>query len=117
MKEIEQIYHNDFGVAFHWKKNNVLLKERIQLVFKETGFYLSLNEMREFANITGKACLNMGCGECGFRNKCHRFLLKTPFKEIDLAVSGNELLQIKDLIEGALFNMELSQYLDGVCRN
>jgi hypothetical protein len=44
-------------------------------------------------------------------------LLKTPLKEIDLAVSKSELMQIKDLIEGTLFTMELMEYIDNICKN
>ena len=30
MKEIEQVYHNDFGVAFYWKIDGKVYKERIR---------------------------------------------------------------------------------------
>ncbi|AWH84177.1 hypothetical protein HYN59_03185 [Flavobacterium album] len=117
MREIEQIYHNDFGVAFHWKKNNVVLKDRVQIVFKETGFYFSVEEIQEFNHIIDNACRKLDCGSCSLRGKCHKFLLKTPLNEVDLAVSEDELFQIKDLMEGTLFIIALSDYLNGVGRN
>jgi hypothetical protein len=118
MKEIEQIYFNEFGVAFHWRKNDEVLKDRVQIVFKETGFYLSENEIRDFSEIINDTCQKLDhCGECCHRARCHKFLLKTPLKEIDLAVSKNELMQIKDLIEGTLFTIELMEYIDNICKN
>jgi hypothetical protein len=117
MREIEQIYYNDFGVAFHWKKDNVVLKEKVQIVFKETGFYFSVNEIKEFASIIDDACQNLDCGQCCHRGKCHKFLLKTPLHEIDLAVSKDELLHIKDLMEGTLFTIALFDYVNDICRN
>lgn len=117
MNEINQIYYNNFGVAFHWKKNDELLKDRVQVIFKETGFYLTDSEIRDFAAIVSKTCRENACDTCSFRTQCHKFLLKTPFNEVDLAVSKNELLQIKDLLDGTLFNLELLEYLGSVCKN
>lgn len=117
MREIEQLYFNDFGVAFHWKKDNEILSEKVQLVFKETGFYLSYHEIKAFAQIIGNTCQEMQCGSCCDRSKCHKFLLKTPLQQIDLAVSRHELYQIKDLVEGTLFSMDLNEYINKVCRN
>ena len=119
MKEIEQIYFNDFGVAFHWKKEQKVLKNKIQLVFKETGFYLSKEERNYFAETIDATCyeVNANCDTCEFKRKCHKFLLKTPVQQIDLAVSVNELMQIKDLVEGTLFQIQLKDYLDEICQN
>lgn len=117
MREIEQIYFNDFGVAFHWRKNDIVITERVQIVFKETGFYLSYIEIRAFAQIIDNTCEEMNCGNCCHRSKCHKFLLKTPLEQIDLAVSKSELMQIKDLVEGTLFTMDLYDYINKVCKN
>lgn len=117
MKEIEQIYFNDFGVAFHWKKEKKVLKSKVQLVFKETGFYLSKEELNIFADNIDITCNELSCGSCEFKRKCHKFLLKTPLQQIDLAVSMDELLQIKDLVEGTIFQIQLKDYLDEVCQN
>ena len=115
MKEIEQIYYNDFGVAFYWRKNEQVIKDRVQIVFKETGFYFSVNEIKDFACIVNDMSNRPCCNEC--RNKCNKFLLKTPVREIDLAVSHSELSDIKDLLEGTLFNIELFGYISDVCKN
>ncbi len=117
MKEIEQIYHNDFGVAFYWKIDNCVYKDRVQLVFRETGFYFTSDEITEFSGFVNEMADKHGCCECGYRSKCHRFLLKTPVREVDLAVTQDELLNIKDLLDGVIFNVSLMQYLNNICRN
>lgn len=117
MREIEQIYFNDFGVAFHWKRDNRVLTEKVQIIFKETGFYLSLHEIRAFAQLIENTCEEMDCSGCCHQASCYKYLLKTPFQQIDLAVSKSELLQIKDLVEGTLFTMDLYDYINNVCKN
>lgn len=117
MNDIEQIYHNNLGVAFHWIQNDVVLKERVQIVFKETGFYFTLCEIKDFVQIIDTTCKKRDCGDCPYNSQCHKFLLKTPLQHLDLAVSQNELLEIKDLVEGTLFTIELLDYLSNLCRN
>lgn len=117
MKEVEQIYYNDFGVAFHWKMDNEVLKEKVQLIFKETGFYFTLEQIEKFADIIDETCRANSCGSCRLRTRCHKFLLKTPINQIDLAVNKSELMQIKDLVEGTIFNINLLDYLGSVGRN
>jgi len=117
MKEVEQIYFNDFGVAFHWKKDDEVLKDKVQLIFKETGFYFTPKEIAAFADIINAACRENGCAGCSHRAQCHKFLLKTPLNQIDLAVSAKELMQIKDLVDGTLFTIVLLDYLGSVCKN
>ncbi len=116
MKEIEQIYFNDFGVAFYWRKEDMVIKDRVQIVFKETGFYFSVEEIKQFTVIVNEMS-DKTCCECSHRNKCHKFLLKTPLREVDLAVSQHELSNIKDLLEGTLFNIDLFEYINNVCKN
>lgn len=116
MNEIEQLYHNDMGVAFHWIKEGIVLKEKIQIVFKETGFYFSLKEVKEFAFLIDKKCNELKCASCRL-NGCHKFLLNTPLQQLDLALCKNELIQIKDLVQGTLFYAQLTDYLDNVCKN
>lgn len=113
MNTIEQIYLTDFGVAFYWRKEDEVLRDRIQIVFKETGFYLSVAEIRKFSRMIVEASEKNNCTNCSNGNRCHKFLLKTPLRQIDLAVSVRELDKIKDLIEGTLFYAELQNYING----
>jgi hypothetical protein len=114
MEEIEQLYHNDFGIAFYWKKENKTILDKIQLVFKETGFYFTVSELTTFGTLIDESLItNNCCDACALKNNCAKFLLKTPCTQIDLAVSVSELKSIKDLVEGTLFKINLDEYLYG----
>ncbi|SCY60533.1 hypothetical protein [Flavobacterium caeni] len=118
MKQIEQLYVNDTGMAFFWREQERVISGKVQLVFKETGFYFTIDELDRFLTLIADACRrNHACESCAMKNKCHKFLLKTPVKQIDLAVSMHELEGIKDLVEGALFKAQLHDYLFGLGRN
>jgi hypothetical protein len=117
MEPIEQLYHNDFGVAFYWIKNERILNKKVQLVFKETGFYLSLSELQLFSKNIEATCNNIKCSDCELRQHCHKYLLETPFSGLELAVSENEAFQLKDLVYGTLFQIELCNYLNTICKN
>lgn len=118
MKQIEQIYVNDFGMAFFWKAQHTVISEKVQLVFKETGFYFSIDELHGFMALIEDSCRrNRSCENCAMKNQCHKFLLKTPVSQIDLAVSMTELSGIKDLVEGTLFKVGLHEYIFGIGRN
>lgn len=117
MDPIVQVYHNDFGVAFYWIKENVVLEEKVQLVFKETGFYLSHSELLQFSGNIETTCRKINCSDCELRQKCHKYLLLTPFSGLELAVSEEEALQLNDLVQGTLFQMELNKYLKELCKN
>jgi hypothetical protein len=118
MREIEQIYHNSFGVSFYWKKDNETILNRVQLVFRETGFYLNLSELNHFCSLIEDSLIeNECCESCQLKNSCSKFLLKTPCSQIDLAVSMTELTSIKDLVEGTLFKIYLDEYVYGAGKN
>lgn len=118
MKQIEQIYVNDMGMAFFWKQQETVISDKVQLVFKETGFYFSVEELQRFMVLIEDSCRrNDSCDSCAMKNQCHKFLLKTPVSQIDLAVSMKELDGIRDLVEGALFKVELYDFISGIGRN
>jgi hypothetical protein len=114
MKEIKQIYYNDSGTSFYWKKENEVLLDKVQLIFRETGFYFTRHELHQFKNcIEDSYFQNKCCDQCELKNQCYKFLLKTPCSQIDLAVSMEELNAVKDLVEGTLFKINLNDYLYG----
>ena len=114
MQEIKQIYHNNLGTAFYWRKDNDLVLDKVQLVFREMGFYFTKQELQLFKRcIEDSYIQNKCCDDCQLKNKCHKFLLKTPCSQIDLAVSIEELNAVKDLVEGTLFKINLDNYLYG----
>ena len=111
---MKQIYYNESGTSFFWRKENEILTDKVQLIFRETGFYFSRPELKLFqCCIEESYALNKCCDNCELKNNCHKFLLKTPCIQIDLAVSMNELDAIKDLVEGTIFNINLEDYLYG----
>nr|WP_314897902.1 hypothetical protein [uncultured Flavobacterium sp.] len=118
MKEIKQIYYNDSGTSFYWKKEDEVLTDKVQLIFRETGFYFTQHELQVFKYcIEESIVLNTCCDDCKLKNQCRKFLLKTPCSQIDLSVSMEELNAVKDLVEGTLFKLNLDDYLYGVGMN
>jgi len=118
MQDIHEIYHNNIGIAFQWKKD--ILKGKtdcIQMVFRNTGFYLTHSEVEEFQNKVKVAYKLNKCESCSHKNKCNTFLLQTPSDKIDLSVNEKELNLINDLIEGTLFQIELDIFLKDVGLN
>lgn len=117
MKEIEHLYQNDFGVAFYWVKDDRVLNGKVQLVFKETGFYLSQSELHTFSKNIDSTCNSIKCSDCELHQHCHKYLLETPFSGLELAVSEVEVMQLKDLVCGTLFQIGLNNYLNDICKN
>lgn len=118
MEEIKQIYCNDFGTSFYWKKENEIILDKVQLIFRATGFYFSNHELQLFKScIEESFSLNRDCADCELKKYCHQFLLKTPCSQIDLAVTMEELNKVKDLVEGTLFRIKLDDYLYGLGMN
>lgn len=118
MNDIYKIYHNEIGISFQWKKDiQNGFTDSIQLVFRNTGFYLNYDEIKEFYNNVNIASRLKACGSCRLNEQCHRYLLQTPSEKVDLAVNKSELELIEDLIKGTLFQIELDNYINDVCRN
>ncbi|MEM6719864.1 MAG: hypothetical protein AAF611_11135 [Bacteroidota bacterium] len=118
MSDIQRIYHNDFGIAFQWKQDLAKNKNnQFQVIFRDTGFYLTLSQLEGFASLVQQASDRGCCAGCKANNNCRSILLKTPAKNVDLAVSEEELDSIADLIDGTLFQIKLDRYLKDVCRN
>ncbi|WP_432672233.1 hypothetical protein [Flavobacterium sp. SM2513] len=113
-----QIYGNDFGMAFYWNRKDAVQRDKIQLVFKETGFNLTFSELEKFALLISESQSRTNCcKDCKLKNQCNRLLLQTPAKQIDLAVSIEELEGIQDLVDGTLFKIKVQNYIFGAGRN
>ena len=113
-KEIYKIYHNDFGIAFQWK-SNATKRDKIQLVFRNMGFYLTAKEIRQFHENVFDARNSKGCSCCERDCNTKSILLKTPSTKVDLAVNEKELMEVEDLIKGTLFQLDLDNYLNNLC--
>ena len=115
MDDIIPIYHNNLGVAFQWKRN--VLKDilKIQLVFKDTGFLLTKNEVEKFSQYVlttiEKTCL---CESCSRNEECKAHVVQTPAPQISLALSYKEIRALNDLLDGTLFQIELENLLTDI---
>jgi hypothetical protein len=117
MKEIEPIYKNDFGFGFYWKKRPIEQEENVQIIFRDIGFYLNLEDIREFLECVNKAKDAPKCNSCTSASCCRSILLRTPSKKIDLAVNSGELEGMNDLLSGILFHLSLRNYLRDISLN
>ena len=119
MEEIYPIFKNTYGMSFQWKKDIVKNKfDRVQVIFRDTGFYLNMKEIHSFSNCVAEAKRRGGCTCCDQDCMTARnILLKTPCEHVDLAVNQSELELIDDLIKGTLFQIELDQMLNKICSN
>lgn len=114
MDEILKIYDNTIGIAFKWKHVNSNLT---QIIFRDTGFHLSENEIEAFVEKIADAKQQKRCSECKLGDKCKSILLQTPSNKVSMAVSKTELSEIEDLLRGTLFQLRLNNYLTEVCKN
>ncbi|WP_298417679.1 hypothetical protein [uncultured Kordia sp.] len=115
MSDIHRIYHNDIGISFQWKQDIKKNNPKFQVIFRDTGFYLTIEEIENFSKFAKQAVNRGCCKDCKAKNNCRSILLKTPATTVDLAVSEQELKTISDLIEGTLFQIKLNEYLKNIC--
>lgn len=115
MKDIHPIYHNNFGIAFQWKRNSVKDILKVQIVFRDTGLLLSKEELTQFSkNIKYTKDNGSLCADCTKNESCKALLVDSPAKQITFAMNAKELAAIEDLVEGTLFQMNLDSYLGGI---
>lgn len=114
MNDILKIYDNPIGIAFQWLNTKSNLT---QVVFRDTGFHLSEQEIELFIEKTADARTQTNCATCKLGDSCKSILLQTPSNKVSMAVSRVELGQIEDLLRGTLFQLRLNNYLLGVCKN
>ena len=113
MDDINTIYYNDFGIAFQWKRNIGKDFKKVQLVFKDTGMYLTPNELMQFSSKVEHTISNLClCYDCKHKEKCKSYLLQTPLGQLSFAMTFSELEKIRDLIEGTIFQLRLGNLLD-----
>lgn len=117
-QDIDKIYHNNFGVSFIWKEENTINKSpKIQLIFRDMGFCLTYSEIVQFQKQVGYVKSINPCSTCKNKERNRFMLLKTPCKQVDLAINALELKDIDDLIQGTLFHLDLYHYLNEICKN
>ena len=116
-QDIYPIYNNSFGMAFQWKRGASKTNGKVQIVFRDTGLLLSRDELQQF--FENVQCTKNSCAPCNSRcgTDCRALLLDTPASQVSLAVSERELDAIEDLIQGPLFQLDLSTYINGICND
>lgn len=117
-QDINKLYHNDFGVAFIWNQEAEKTKTpKIQIIFRDMGFYLTYNEIIQFRKQVHIVKQSNPCFKCKQQDYSRNMLLKTPSKQVDLAINSAELQEIDDLINGTLFHFHLHDYVNELCKN
>lgn len=118
MQDIYPIYQNNYGIAFQWKRNSVKDILKVQIVFRDTGLLLSKEELTQFSkNIKYTKENNSLCNDCVNNESCRALLIDSPAPQITFAVNVKELNGVHDLVEGTLFQMNLDNYLGGLCED
>lgn len=114
MNEIIKIYNNNIGISFRWKQTKSHLT---QVIFCDTGFHLSEEEIELFVEKVADAKQQNRCAQCTLGDECKSILLQTPSNKVSMAVSLIELGKIDDLLKGTLFQLRLNDYLNDFCKN
>ncbi|WP_298756161.1 hypothetical protein [uncultured Psychroserpens sp.] len=108
MNDINTLYYNDFGIAFQWKRCAAKDFKKVQLVFRNTGFFLTEAELIQFhKNVKRSLDSQQLCSDCKHNGTCRSLLLQTPANQISLAMSLIELQDAQDLIKGTIAQLEL----------
>lgn len=115
--DIYKLYHNSLGVAFKWKRSTAKDLKKVQLVFRNTGLFLTPKELIQFSkNIKKTLKEPLCCEECGNQNCRKTMLLEAPNPQTSFVMSYDELKQIDDLVEGACFQLNLNKLLENLTR-
>ena len=117
MCAIDKIYSNEMGISFFWKRETKVPTPRIQLVFRDIGFLLTLNELKDFSDSCTATIQTQCCSQCHDPQNCRSLLLRTPSNIIDLAVSREEVYQILELINGTIMRVEIKTWGNNLSLN
>ena len=111
--EIYTIHYNSIGIAFKWKRGSLKDLNKTQLVFKDSGLYLSTAELTRFAELIDQALSKpLKCSDCTKDQGCKSTLIQTPISDVTFVMSHNELLEMQDLLKGTLFQLGLNSFLE-----
>ncbi len=117
MNAIDKIYSNEIGISFFWKRETYTKMPKVQLVFRDIGFLLTLSELKDFSDLCVVTKQSQCCADCKDPKNCRSLLLRTPSEKIDLAVSRDELDQIQELINETILKVELQHWVRELCLN
>ena len=117
MNAIDKIYGNEIGVAFYWKNEYQKKSNKIQLILKDMGFLLSIDELKKFSYACTIAKDSKHCSCNDISGSCNTLLLRTPSQNVDLAVTKVELNYIETLINHTIFEVELKGWIKNMPLN
>ncbi|SHJ25781.1 hypothetical protein [Pseudozobellia thermophila] len=118
MNDIDLIYNNSFGLAFQWKRDNGHNHNKVQLVFRDTGLFVTKEELLQFSkNIRRSIKHYQMCGSCPKKETCRSILVESPVPQITFAMNTEELGNVQDLVEGTLFQLNLDNYIDSLFKD
>lgn len=111
-EKVNRVYKNNIGISFTIKREYMPYEDdKINLVFNTTALRLNDVELEIFLqDIESAVAKPLKC-KCENPKDCKSILVETPLEQLSLAMSYNELLQMKDLIKGTLFQIELNYLL------
>ena len=112
MQEIDKIYSNEIGISFYWNTPAHDFIDKVQLIFRDIGFLLTLAELKSFASACSTTYTTSNCRNCRLGNDCRNLLLKTPSNKIDIAISLNELDQVSSLLDATILKVELRSWIN-----
>ena len=64
MNDIDKIYSNKIGISFFWKQEKDKTEGKVQVVFKDMGFLLTINELKEFSEFCMDTMRSQCCNSC-----------------------------------------------------
>ncbi len=107
LNQVHTIYKNTIGMSYQW--NSFFDPSLpIQLKIAEVSIY----DLKDFLNaLQNTSSLNCKCTTCDRNSRCKAIQFKQGQTEIKIRVNANELNDICDLIQGTLFQLELTDLL------
>ncbi len=115
MDDINAIYYNNVGIAFQWKRCAAQDIKKTQLVFRDISLFLTDHELQEFSKrIDSLFTQTSLCNDCKVNKNVKSLLVNSPAPQISFVMSYHELTQVKDLIDGTLFQLNLDTMLTNI---
>jgi len=112
MDEVDTLYYNSFGIAFIWNRSPSKAINKVQLVFRDMGLYLTSKELTHFSKLIEQTIAKPSiCNDCKNHKSCKSILIETPMPQVSFVMNHNELHELRDLLLGTLFQLELNDML------
>lgn len=107
------MYSNSFGIALQWTERFSVEEDQVVLIFKNANLNLSYHELKFFRDEIIEAIERpLTC--CENSKDCSSIMLITPLPNLRFVFSYNELIQLEEVVSGALFQLNLSNYLNDI---